>query len=157
MASTNSEPISKESSVGVADHVGLADAGLEHLEDAVIDAVNHCTGLGEQDDLVVALDLPGSHHCLLAVNDSQPCPLEGKEDAGFGQIDTEPLTGYTCLFEGGLDLPDCSIVKPGLRSDRSLQPGVAAIEFLVSYMWGSWSRWALAAEPKSQTLVCPRG
>ncbi len=39
----------EETGVRKADDVGLADAGLEHLEDALIDAVNHRTGLGEQD------------------------------------------------------------------------------------------------------------
>ena len=69
IASTNSEPISNSRSCASADDVALPDAGLEELEDVLVHAVDHRAGLGEQRDLVRALDLAGEHHHLLPVAD----------------------------------------------------------------------------------------
>ena len=111
--------------MGHTHDIRLPDAGLQHLEDVVVDAVDHCARLGQQDDLVVVLDLAGAHHRLLPVDDGQPRVLEGEKDCRLGEIDSKPELADTVLVEGRLYLAHRSSVQTGLGADRSLQSGVA--------------------------------
>ena len=71
-----------------AHDIRLANAGFEHLVYVLVDAVDHGACLGQEDDLVLALDLPGPHHGLLAVHDPQVLSLESQEHRRLGQVDT---------------------------------------------------------------------
>ena len=60
---------------------------------SLIDAVDHGTSLGEEDDFVGALDLAGLHHRLLAIDHVETCGLQCKEHTGFCHIHANPLPG----------------------------------------------------------------
>ena len=113
-----------------ADHVGLAHPRLQHLEDVLIYAVDHRARLRQQHDLVGALDLAGVHHGLLAVDHPSRRP-EREEHGGLGEVDAELVLGDPRVLEGALDLAHGARVQPGLRTDRALQPGVAADRVLL--------------------------
>ena len=100
--------------------------GLSCLEYVLVDPVDHGGGLGEKDDLVGALDLPGHHHRLLAVGDLETGRLEGEEHGRLRHVDPERLAGHAVVGEGGGDLRCRSLMEPGLGADGALEPGVAA-------------------------------
>ncbi len=116
----------EEPLVGEGDDVALADTRLEELVDVLVHPVDHRTGLGQQHDLVRALDLPGEHHQLLAVLDVDAGGLEGEEHRGLGHVDTEGHVADTLFLEDRGDLLGCSLLEASRRGDRPLETGVAA-------------------------------
>ncbi len=117
--------------MGECDDVALANPGFEGLEDVVIHAIDHGARLGEQHDLIGALDLTSEHHGLLAVDDGQALCLEGQEHRCLGHVDTEGLVRHSGIAEEAGDLLGSSGVEPGLGPDRPLESGVATDRVLL--------------------------
>ena len=116
----------EQAGVRHADDVGLAHPGLQHLEDVLIDAVDHGARLGQQHDLVGALDLAGVHHRLLAVDTRSPAAWSARNTEVSARSTPSCSSATPSSSRARLDLAHGARVQPGLRPDRALQPGVAA-------------------------------
>ena len=84
----------KQPGMGKSNNIALPDAGLQVLEDVLVNAVDHRAGLGQEGDLVGALDLAGHHHRLLAVGDVEALLLQRQEDPGLGHVDPKRLERF---------------------------------------------------------------
>ena len=74
---------------GEPDDLVLPDAGLEHVDDVLVDAVDHGGGLAQQHDLVHGLDRPGVQHVLLDVDDPQALRLHLEQEGGLDDVDPD--------------------------------------------------------------------
>jgi hypothetical protein len=110
-----------EALVGVRDDLVLPHPGLQHLDDVLVDAVDHRARLVEQHDLVGRLDHPGVEHELLAVDDGQPLPLHLEQERRLDDVDTHGLVGDARLDEQRLDLRHRVGHQTDRRGDRSAE------------------------------------
>src|SRR5206468_3326223 len=78
---------------GEPDDLVLARAGLERLEDVLVDAVDHRRRHVEERQLVLALEHPRLEHHLLAVAHLDARFLKGEEKRRLHQIDAERHSG----------------------------------------------------------------
>ena len=110
-----------EALVGVRDDLVLAHPGLQHLDDVLVDAVDHRRRLVEQDDLVGRLDHPGVEHELLAVDDRQALPLHLEQERRLDDVDAHGLVGHARLDEQRLDLRHRVGHQPDRRRDGAAE------------------------------------
>ena len=130
--------------------LALADARLECLEDVLVGAVDHGAGLGEEHDLVGALDLACQHHQLLAVAHVESLRLQLQEDRCLRRVHPDGVGRQALAGQDVADLRHGGGQQPRARGDGPCKPVLPPREFRSSYSPGNWSRCALAAEPKSQ-------
>ena len=76
---------------GQRDDLVLADAGLQRLDDVLVDAVDHRGRLGQQHDLVRRLDRARIEHQLLRVDDVQALPLHLEQERRLDDVDGRPV------------------------------------------------------------------
>ena len=113
------------------DDLVLPDAGLEHLDDVLIDPVDHRGGLGEQHDLVGGLDLPRVEHALLAVDDSQSLPLHLEQERGLDDVDADRGVAQAGILQDSFDLAYSRLHEAGRRRNGAAHPEHAGSAVLV--------------------------
>src|SRR5215470_2926368 len=104
---------------GQADDLVFARAGLERLEDVLVDAVDHRGGHVEQGQLVLALEHPRLEHHLLAVAYLDARLLQREEERRLDQVDAERHPGDAFGFQDVAKLDGRLLEEPGLRGDRA--------------------------------------
>ena len=90
--------------IGQGDDLALAHTGLQRLGDLVIAAVDHRRRGVEQHQLVLALELAGVEHHLLAVAHVEADALQLEQHRGLDQIDADGHIGDAFLHQDRLDL-----------------------------------------------------
>ncbi len=117
--------------MGEGHDVALSDPRLERLENVLVDPVDHGARLGEQHDLVGALDLASLHHGLLSVGHLDAGRLQGQKYRRLGHVDAEPLAEEALGGQDVADLRGRPRRQAGRRADGALQPGVASLGVLL--------------------------
>src|SRR4030095_4589842 len=102
---------------GEADDLVLAGAGLERLEDVLVDAVDHRGRHVEERQLVLALEHPRLEHYLLAVADLDAGFLQSEEEWRLDQIDAERHPGDAFGAQDVADLRCRLLEEPRLGRD----------------------------------------
>ncbi len=111
------EPLVRE-----GDDLVLADTRFEHIDDVLVDPVDHRGGLVEQHDLVDRLDLARVEHQLLRIHYRQPLALHLEEEGRLDDVDSHGQIGDAGLDEEGLDLADCGLHESRRRRDGTAHP-----------------------------------
>src|SRR4051794_21692832 len=122
-----------EALVGEGDDLVLADAGLQPLDDPLVDPVDHRDGLGQQHDLVGRLDDARVQHVLLGVDDGESLPLHLEEERRLDEVDPHRLVGHAGLGQQGLDLGDGRLHQPHRRRDRTTEAEEAGAVVLLRH------------------------
>ena len=115
------------------DDLVLADAGLQRLDDVLVDAVDHRRRLVEQHDLVGRLDQPGVEHQLLGVDDRQALPLHLEQERRLDDVDADRQVGDAGLDEQRLDLGDGVGHQPDRRRDGAAEAEEAGAVVLLRH------------------------
>src|SRR5215510_166124 len=102
---------------GQPDDLVLARAGLERLEDVLVDAVDHRRRHVEQGQLVLALEHPRLEQHLLAVAHLDTSLLQREEERRLDQVDAEGHPGDAFGLQDVADLDGRLLEEPGLRRD----------------------------------------
>src|SRR5680860_166560 len=90
--------------MGKSYDVAFANSRLEELEDVLIHTVDHGTGLGQQHDLVLVLDLSGHHHRLLPIGDMQTGLLKCQEHGSLSHVHAQRFVNDPLIAQGCGDL-----------------------------------------------------
>jgi hypothetical protein len=133
-----------ETLVGEGDDLVLADAGLERLEDILVDAVDHGRRHVEQRELVLALEHARFEQNLLAVTHLDPERLERKEKRRLHDVDSERQVAHALGLEDVADLLRRLLEEPCLRRHRAAQADQSRQRLLLR-------------DPRRVELVVPRG
>ena len=110
-----------ESLVRERDDLVLAHARLEHVDDVLVDAVDHRCRLVEQHDLVLRLDDAGVEHRLLGVAHRDALPLQLEQERGLNDVDAERSVGDPGLRKQRLDLGHRVAHEARLGGDRAAE------------------------------------
>ena len=137
------------------DDLVLPDAGLQRLDDVLVDAVDHRRGLVEQHDLVAGLDLARVEHQLLGVADVMPAACELEQHRRLDDVHAEGHVGHALLAQDRLDLRAGRAIRPDVGRDRAPQAVVAAARRARPSSQGEYMRGSWRADPKSQSNGSP--
>ena len=99
------------------------NAGSQELVEVLVRGVHHCSGLGEQRNLVGQFDPPGVEEHLLTVDDADFSSLQGCQDRHLDDVDTEGLLGHTRFFQLSVDLCSEPVGDLCLRIEGPAQGG----------------------------------
>ncbi len=106
---------------GERDDLVLAHARLEHVDDVLVDAVDHRRRLVEQHDLVRRLDDAGVEHGLLGVTHRDALPLQFEQERGLDDVEAERSVSDPGLREQRLDLGHRVAHEARLGGDRAAE------------------------------------
>jgi hypothetical protein len=107
--------------VGQRDDLVLAHPRLQHVDDVLVDAVDHRRGLVEQHDLVRRLDDAGVEHGLLGVANRDALPVQLEQERGLDDVEAERGARHPGLRELRLDLGHRVAHQARLGGDRTAE------------------------------------
>ena len=115
--------------VGQRDDLVLADPGLEHVHDVLVDTVDHRRRLGQQHDLVRRLDQPRVEHCCWRVDRHEALALHLEQERRLDDVDPDRPSATPASSSRPLISPTADSIRPADGATAPRSPSIPARQF----------------------------